>query len=76
MLKLARVLLLTLLLVFWFVFGLLLCLVRPRHPNNVFVFARMYHAICPLLGLKVKVIIPDEVKSVGPAVYVCNHQSN
>ena len=76
MLKLARVLLLTLLLVFWFVFGLLLCLVRPRHPNNVFVFARMYHAVCPLLGLKVKVTIPDEIKSLGPAVYVCNHQSN
>ena len=35
MLKLARVLLLALLLVFWFLFGLLLCLVRPRHPNNV-----------------------------------------
>ena len=76
MLKLARVLLLTLLLIFWFVFGLLLCLVRPRHPNNVYVFARMYPAVCPLFGLKVRVTIPDEVKSAGPAVYVCNHQSN
>ena len=76
MLKIARVLLLTLLLIFWFVFGLLLCLVRPRHPNNVYVFARMYHAVCPLIGLKVRVTISDEVKSVGPAVYVCNHQSN
>ncbi|MFM4736418.1 1-acyl-sn-glycerol-3-phosphate acyltransferase, partial [Aeromonas caviae] len=55
MLKLARVLLLALLLVFWFLFGLLLCLVRPRHPNNVYVFARMYHAVCPLIGLKVRV---------------------
>jgi hypothetical protein len=76
MLKLARVLLLALLLVFWFLFGLLLCLVRPRHPNNVYVFARMYHAVCPLIGLKVRVTVADEVKSVGPAVYVCNHQSN
>ncbi|MFM4702932.1 1-acylglycerol-3-phosphate O-acyltransferase [Aeromonas bivalvium] len=76
MLKLARILLLGLLLIVWFVLALLLCLVRPRHPNNVFVFARMYHAVCPLLGLKVRVTIPDEVKSVGPAVYVCNHQSN
>ena len=48
MLKIARVLLLGLLLIFWFLFGLLLCLVRPRHPNNVYVFARMYHAVCPL----------------------------
>ena len=47
MLKIARVLLLTLLLIFWFVFGLLLCLVRPRHPNNVYVFARMYQALRP-----------------------------
>jgi 1-acyl-sn-glycerol-3-phosphate acyltransferase len=76
MLKLARVLLLGLLLIFWFLFGLLLCLVRPRHPNNVYVFARMYHAVCPLIGLKVRVTVADEVKSVGPAVYVCNHQSN
>lgn len=52
MLKLARVLLLGLLLIFWFLFGLLLCLVRPRHPNNVYVFARMYHAVCPLIGLR------------------------
>ncbi|HHQ4521565.1 TPA: 1-acylglycerol-3-phosphate O-acyltransferase [Aeromonas veronii] len=76
MLKIARVLLLSLLLIFWFLFGLLLCLVRPRHPNNVYVFARMYHAVCPLIGLRVKVTVADEVKSVGPAVYVCNHQSN
>lgn len=76
MLKIARVLLLGLLLIFWFLFGLLLCLVRPRHPNNVYVFARMYHAVCPLIGLKVRVTVADEVKSVGPAVYVCNHQSN
>ncbi len=36
----------------------------------------MYHAVCPLIGLKVRVTVADEVKSVGPAVYVCNHQSN
>ncbi|MDO2949469.1 1-acylglycerol-3-phosphate O-acyltransferase [Aeromonas simiae] len=76
MLKLARVLLLGLLLIFWFIFGLLLCLFRPRHPNNVFVFARMYHAVCPLIGLKVKVTFPEGIDQAGPAVYVCNHQSN
>lgn len=76
MLKLARVLLLAVLLVFWFIFGLLLCLVRPRHRNNVYVFASMYHAVCPLLGLKVKVILPPGVDEIGPAVYVCNHQTN
>ncbi|ENY73760.1 1-acylglycerol-3-phosphate O-acyltransferase [Aeromonas diversa] len=76
MLKLARVLLLGLLLVFWFIFGLLLCLVRPRHPNNVFVFARMYHAVCPVIGLKARVIFPEGAERIGPAVYVCNHQSN
>ena len=71
MLKIARVLLLGLLLIFWFLFGLLLCLVRPRHPNNVYVFARMYHAVCPLIGLRVMVTVSVEFKSVGPAVYVC-----
>ncbi|MGL5039481.1 MAG: 1-acylglycerol-3-phosphate O-acyltransferase, partial [Aeromonas sp.] len=76
MLKIARVLLLGLLLLFWFLFGLLLCLVRPRHPNNVYVFARMYHAVCPLFGVRITVNVADEAKSVGPAVYVCNHQSN
>ncbi|MGL5948210.1 MAG: 1-acylglycerol-3-phosphate O-acyltransferase [Aeromonas sp.] len=76
MLMLLRSLLLGLLLIGWFIFGTLLCLVRPRHPNNVYAFAQLFHKICPLLGLTVTIKVDAALEQVGPAVYICNHQSN
>jgi 1-acyl-sn-glycerol-3-phosphate acyltransferase len=29
-----------------------------------------------LLGLTIEVRVPDEVKNIGPAVYICNHQNS
>jgi 1-acyl-sn-glycerol-3-phosphate acyltransferase len=77
MLKILRLGLLGILMVVWFVFGLLICLLRPRHRNNVYWLSnRMMHRACPLLGIKVKITIPEQCRGLGPAVYVANHQTN
>ncbi|MCD8547077.1 MAG: 1-acylglycerol-3-phosphate O-acyltransferase [Aeromonadaceae bacterium] len=77
MLKFFRVFLLGLLMVCWFVLGLLLCLARPRHRNNSYLLSCWgLHLACPLLGIKVKVIIPEQCRHLGPAIYAANHQTN
>lgn len=76
MLKVLRIMILVLLLVVWFVSGMAICLVRPRHKNNVYYLSRMLNWACWVLGVKVKRIIPDECRNIGSAVYVANHQTN
>ncbi|WP_409421966.1 1-acylglycerol-3-phosphate O-acyltransferase [Pseudaeromonas sp. ZJS20] len=77
MLKFFRVLLLGILMVCWFVLGLLLCLARPRHRNNSYLLSRWgLHLACPLLGIKVKLVIPEQCRNLGPAIYAANHQTN
>lgn len=77
MLKILRLAVLGMLMLVWFVLGLLLCLLRPRHRTNVYwLSCRMMHQACPVLGIKVRVIIPEECRDLGPAVYVANHQTN
>ncbi|WMC10112.1 1-acylglycerol-3-phosphate O-acyltransferase [Oceanimonas pelagia] len=76
MLKLLRILLLGLAMVVVFVLGTLLCLVRPRHPNNVYLLGRLFHLACPLVGLKVSVRGREHVKGLESAIYIANHQSN
>lgn len=76
MLKLLRLLLLGLAMVTVFVLGTLVCLLRPRHPNNVYLLGRLFHRACPLVGLKVRVRGYEHVKDLHSAVYIANHQSN
>lgn len=76
MLKILRILVLLFFVLVWFVAGLLICLARPRHKNNVFLLAKMLHWFCPLLGVKIHCKIPQECYGLSSAVYVGNHQSN
>ncbi len=77
MLKLLRLALLGVLMLIWFVLGLFLCLLRPRHRNNVYwLSCRMMHLACPLVGVKVQITIPEACRNLGPAVYTANHQTN
>lgn len=77
MLKLVRLLVLGLMIVVWFVIGLVLCLLRPRHRNNVYWLSnRMMRFALPVIGLKVRLRLPPEGVPAGPALYVANHQSN
>ncbi|WP_375057160.1 1-acylglycerol-3-phosphate O-acyltransferase [Zobellella sp. DQSA1] len=76
MLKLLRLLLLALAMIVVFVLGTLVCLLRPRHPNNVYLLGRLFHKACPLVGLKVRIRGYEHVKHLHSAVYIANHQSN
>jgi len=56
--------------------GLILCLVRPFHRDNIFDTARFFKLGLKILGIKVRVQgeFPDPKK--GPYVYISNHQEN
>lgn len=57
--------------------GTLVCLLRPFHPDNTRIFARIYSwGGRVLVGLKIKVTGWEKIKNLGPAVYVVNHQDN
>lgn len=62
-------------LIFTFVFGAIYCLIRPRHRNNVHLFAKIFAAVAPLLGIKV-IVRRASQQSNGPCIYLANHQNN
>ena len=50
-------------------------LFRLRSTNNVYYTSLFMGRVSKLLGLDIEVRIPDEVKKLGSAVYVANHQN-
>jgi len=58
------------------VLSILICLMRPFHRNNVFVAAQMIGSLSRVVGVKIEFRIPDEIKNLGPVVYIANHQNN
>ena len=76
MLKLLRIVLLLLAMVLVFVLGTVICLLRPRHPNNVYILGRLFNRACILVGLKVIFRGYEHVNGLQSAVYIANHQSN
>ncbi|WP_299790473.1 1-acylglycerol-3-phosphate O-acyltransferase [uncultured Shewanella sp.] len=75
MLLILRSLILAVMLLLSFVFGGLFCLLRPRHRDNVHMFAKIFSFAAPVLGIKVIVRKP-EVESAEPCVFLANHQNN
>ena len=76
MLAIIRIFLITFALVVVCVFASLYSLFRPFHKNNVHYTSKYLGKITRLLGLEMEIRIPDEVKTLGPVVYVCNHQNS
>ncbi|WP_394204563.1 1-acylglycerol-3-phosphate O-acyltransferase [Shewanella waksmanii] len=75
MLLILRSLILAIMLVLAFVFGCLFCLIRPRHRNNVHMFAKIFSWAAPVLGIKVIVRKPKKEAS-EPCIFLANHQNN
>ncbi|QYJ74892.1 1-acylglycerol-3-phosphate O-acyltransferase [Shewanella sp. FJAT-52076] len=75
MLLIVRSLLLAILLLMAFIVGSIACLLRPRHRDNVHMFAKWFSAVAPVLGIKVIVRRPQAASS-EPCVYLANHQNN
>ncbi|TCN90623.1 1-acylglycerol-3-phosphate O-acyltransferase [Shewanella fodinae] len=75
MLLVFRSIVLALLLVLLFCFSIVLCLLRPMHKDNVYVLARCFAAVTPLLGLRV--IIRNLARNqCQPCIFLANHQNN
>ncbi|GAA4882046.1 1-acylglycerol-3-phosphate O-acyltransferase [Ferrimonas pelagia] len=76
MLKLLRALILVLLASGAFVVGVLMCVLRPFHRNNVHHVASWFGLANPLLGLKVINRGRENLLVDTPVVYVGNHQNS
>ena len=75
MLAIIRIILITAALIVICVCACVLSLFRLRSRNNVYYTAKFMGKVSWLLGLKVEIRVPDEIKNLGPVVYVANHQS-
>lgn len=68
------------LLIFFFVFstlaGLLICVVRPFHADNVRIFSHWYGSVSKILGIKVEIRGAEQLDNSQPYVYVANHQNS
>ncbi|QOL26798.1 1-acylglycerol-3-phosphate O-acyltransferase [Thalassotalea sp. LPB0316] len=76
MLAVIRIILLALAIGVISIISIISCLVRPFHRNNVHFAAGMMGSLHKLLGLKIEIRIPEEVKHLGSVVYIANHQNN
>jgi 1-acyl-sn-glycerol-3-phosphate acyltransferase len=56
--------------------GLLICLFRPFHRDNVGLFSKWYGKASWIFGVKVEIRQHPAVTSAMPCVFVANHQNN
>jgi 1-acyl-sn-glycerol-3-phosphate acyltransferase len=56
--------------------GLLLCLLRPFHPNNVSILSHWYGWASWIFGINVEVRHYKGANIDQPCVYIANHQNN
>ena len=56
--------------------GLLVCLIRPFHAENVRIFAHWYGKVAWLFGIEVEIRRDPAINSDTPCVYIANHQNS
>jgi len=71
-----RLVLLILFIVIASTIGLLICLVRPFHRDNVGLFSKWYGKASWILGVEVEIRRSPEINNAMPCVFVANHQNN
>lgn len=76
MLKWSRIFLFILLLVPLSIPAFLLCLLRPFHPNLVYLVSRPLTWVVPLLGVKTEIRGLEHLDGDDPRVIVANHQNS
>ncbi len=76
MIAIIRILLLAVFIIVSGICGLLLCIVRPFHANNVHTIAKWYGYMSKLIGVELVITQHENAKHVVPAMYVANHQNN
>ena len=58
------------------ILGLLLCIVKPFHKNNVHIISSWFGSMAKVFGVKLIITRHPDALNIGPAVYVANHQNN
>jgi 1-acyl-sn-glycerol-3-phosphate acyltransferase len=71
-----RLVLLILFIVVASTIGLLICLVRPFHRDNVGLFSKWYGSASWIFGVKVEIRRSPDIHQAMPCVFVANHQNN
>jgi 1-acyl-sn-glycerol-3-phosphate acyltransferase len=75
-LALIRLVLLILFIIVASSIGLLICLARPFHRDNVGLFSKWYGKASWIFGLEIEIRQPAAVANAMPCVFVANHQNN
>ncbi|MCQ8878118.1 1-acylglycerol-3-phosphate O-acyltransferase [Pseudoalteromonas shioyasakiensis] len=76
MLAFIRILIMALFILLSCLCGLILCLIKPFHKNNVHIIASWFGSVAKMLGVKLVITRHSDVSNAGPAVYLANHQNN
>ncbi|MFQ3258406.1 MAG: 1-acyl-sn-glycerol-3-phosphate acyltransferase [Gammaproteobacteria bacterium] len=76
LLAVIRVFIMLMFILFSCIFGLLLSIIRPFHPNNVHIIASWFGSMAKMIGVKLVLIRHKDAIDAGPAVYVANHQNS
>lgn len=76
MLKISRVIIVSLCCILICILGTIYSLIRFRNPSNVGVIARWFGRLYPLFGLDVEHRFPAEADKIGRCIYIGNHQNN
>ncbi|WP_016956854.1 1-acylglycerol-3-phosphate O-acyltransferase [Catenovulum agarivorans] len=76
MLAVIRVILLGIFVIFASVFGILFCLIRPFHANNVYWLGKIYSKAAKILGIKLVIRTHPDAYKAQPAVFIANHQNS
>ncbi|MGF7453376.1 1-acylglycerol-3-phosphate O-acyltransferase [Pasteurella bettyae] len=76
MLKLLRIIVVTVCCILICVLGTIYSFIRFKKPSNVGVMARCFGRLWPLFGLNVEHRFPEGVATYPRAVYIGNHQNN
>lgn len=76
MLAIIRILFIAVFVVVSALVGLVYCMFRPFHRNNVGLFSSWYGSMAKVLGLEVEIRRDQSAYDAMPCVFVANHQNN
>lgn len=58
------------------ILGCIYCLITPKNPRHVAMFAHLFGRLSWVFGLKVELRQSASAKNCGNAIYIANHQNN
>lgn len=75
MLAIIRVVLLGGFVILASILGIIFCVLRPFHRNNVYWLGQIFGRAARILGVRVEIRTSDKAEQAKPAVFIANHQN-